>query len=66
MRSGKSHSSSDALVSTDSHLDRRPPVGHGGADDAEMLLGHGHPCVEEVLGEEVKWRANELGDGDTL
>lgn len=50
---GLPHLSSDALVSADSHLDRRPPVCHGGADDAEVLFCHGHPCIEEIFAVEV-------------
>jgi hypothetical protein len=56
--------SSHALVSTDPHLDWRPPVGHGRAYDAKVLLGHGHPCVEEVLAVKVQRRAYELRDRD--
>lgn len=52
------------LVATDSHLDRRPPVRHGGAEHAELLLGQGHPRVEQVLAVEVQRRAYDLGDGD--
>jgi hypothetical protein len=40
---------SHARIAADPHLDGRPPVCHGGDDDAEVLLGHGHPGVEEVF-----------------
>ena len=36
-------------VAADAHLDGRPPVCHSCDDDAEVLLRHGHPCVEEIL-----------------
>jgi hypothetical protein len=58
------HLSSDALVSADPDLDGCPPICHGGADDAEMLLAHGHPGIEQVLAVEVQRRADELGDSD--
>lgn len=59
------HLSSDALVSADSDLDGCPPICHGGADDAEVLLAHGHPGIEQVLAVEVQRRADELRDSDT-
>lgn len=37
------------LISTNYHLDRRPPVRHGGDGQAKLLLRHGHPGVEVVL-----------------
>lgn len=46
--------SSDALVPAHSYLDGGPPVGHGGDEDAKLLLRHGHPCVEIVLAVEVE------------
>jgi hypothetical protein len=56
--------SSHAFVSTDSHLDGCPPVRHGGAQHAKMLLGHGHPGIEPVPAVKVQGRADDLGDGD--
>jgi hypothetical protein len=53
------------LVPTDYHLHRRPPVGHGGDDQAKLLLGQGHPCVEVVLVVPVQRYSNVLSDGDT-
>lgn len=58
------HLSSDALVAADSDLDGCPPICHGGADDAEMLLAHGHPGIEQVLAVQVQRRADELRDSD--
>jgi len=58
------HLPSYALVSTDAHRDGRPPVRHGSDGHAKVLLGHGHPRVEEVLAIEVKRQADVLGDGD--
>jgi hypothetical protein len=53
-----------ALVAAHAHGDGRPPVGHGCTNDAEVLLGHGHPGVEEVFAVEVERGAEELRDGD--
>jgi hypothetical protein len=53
-----------ALVAAHAHSDGRPPPGHGCADDTKVLLGHGHPGVEEVFAVEVKWGAEELRNGD--
>jgi len=39
-------------------------VGHGGGYDAEVLLCHGHPGVEEVFGVEVEGGADGLGYED--
>jgi hypothetical protein len=54
--------SSHALIPTDAHLDWRPPVGHGGGNDAKVLLGHSHPGIEKILAVEVERRADKLGN----
>ena len=59
------HLSSHTFVTADPDLGGCPPVRHGGCDDAKVLLGHGHPGVEEVFAVEVQGQANVLGNGDT-
>lgn len=55
----------DALVTTNSHLDGRPPVSHCGDQNAKLLLCHSHPRVKPILVVKVKRGAYDLGDGDT-
>jgi hypothetical protein len=54
-----------ALVAANAHGDGRPPVRHGGHDEAELLLRHGHPGVEPVLVIPVQRGTDDLRDSYT-
>jgi hypothetical protein len=60
------HLAAHAGVAADAHLHGRPPVCHGRDNDAEVLLRHGHPGVEEVFAVVVEGCPDGLGYEDAV
>jgi hypothetical protein len=53
-------------IAADAYRGRTPPVGHGGDEQAEGLLGEGHVGIVELAVDPVEGCADKLGCVDTV